>query len=141
MVRAGTSKSGLHNKSAGCGAAEAYASGPGSEEEVKNSDIHISGAIWRFYRNSNFIRFPRKISSILPIATTWPFTQPELLHASDISHFVRIMTTYEITNKKNMNNIFVKNFVNRKLRYCNRKTATLCQWWANSGHEEQTQSE
>jgi hypothetical protein len=31
-VRAGTSNSGLHNKPAGCGAAEAYASGPGSEE-------------------------------------------------------------------------------------------------------------
>jgi hypothetical protein len=31
-VRAGTPKSGLHNRPAGCGAAEAYASGPGSEE-------------------------------------------------------------------------------------------------------------
>jgi hypothetical protein len=28
-----TDKSGLHNKPAGCGAAEVYASGPGSEEE------------------------------------------------------------------------------------------------------------
>jgi hypothetical protein len=33
VVRAGTSKSGLHNKPAGCGPAEEYASGPGSEEE------------------------------------------------------------------------------------------------------------
>jgi hypothetical protein len=33
VVRAGMSKSGLHNKPAGCGAAEVYASGPGSEEE------------------------------------------------------------------------------------------------------------
>jgi hypothetical protein len=33
VVTAGTSKSGLHNKPAGRGAAEAFASGPGSEEE------------------------------------------------------------------------------------------------------------
>jgi hypothetical protein len=33
VVIAGTSKSGLHNKPAGCGAAEAYVSGPGSEED------------------------------------------------------------------------------------------------------------
>jgi hypothetical protein len=33
VVRAGTSKSGLHKNSAGCGAAEVYASDPGSEEE------------------------------------------------------------------------------------------------------------
>jgi hypothetical protein len=33
VVRAATSKSGLHNKPAGCDAAVAYASGHGSEEE------------------------------------------------------------------------------------------------------------
>jgi hypothetical protein len=33
VVRAGRSKSRLHNKPVGCGAAEAYVSGPGSEEE------------------------------------------------------------------------------------------------------------
>jgi hypothetical protein len=33
VVRAGTSKSGLHNKPAGCSAVEAYALGTGSEEE------------------------------------------------------------------------------------------------------------
>jgi hypothetical protein len=32
VVRAGTFNSGLHNKPAGCGAAEAYTSGTGSEE-------------------------------------------------------------------------------------------------------------
>jgi hypothetical protein len=35
------SKSGLHNKPAGCGAAEAYDSGPGSEEEEEIKDIII----------------------------------------------------------------------------------------------------
>jgi hypothetical protein len=39
VVRAGTSKSGLHNKPAGCGAAEAYASGPGSEEEETSKHV------------------------------------------------------------------------------------------------------
>jgi hypothetical protein len=39
VVRAGTSKSELQNKSAGCGAAEAYASGPGSEEEEEEGLI------------------------------------------------------------------------------------------------------
>jgi hypothetical protein len=38
VVRAGTSKSGLHNKPAGCGATEAYASGPGSEEEEEEGE-------------------------------------------------------------------------------------------------------
>jgi hypothetical protein len=33
VVRAGTSKSGLHIKNGGCGAAKVYASGSGSEEE------------------------------------------------------------------------------------------------------------
>jgi hypothetical protein len=37
VVRAGTSKTGLRNKPAGCGAAEAYTLGPGSEEEGGNS--------------------------------------------------------------------------------------------------------
>jgi hypothetical protein len=40
VVRDGTSKSGLHNKPAGCGAAEEYASGTGGEEEEK--EAHFS---------------------------------------------------------------------------------------------------
>jgi hypothetical protein len=32
------SKSGLHNKPAGCGAVEAYVSGPGSEEEEEEEE-------------------------------------------------------------------------------------------------------
>jgi len=39
VVRAGTLKSGLHNKPAGCGAVEAYASGPGSEEEEETGSL------------------------------------------------------------------------------------------------------
>jgi hypothetical protein len=40
-VRAGTSKSGLHNKPAVCGAAEAYGSGPGSEGEEELAVIRV----------------------------------------------------------------------------------------------------
>jgi hypothetical protein len=38
VVRTGTSKSGLHNKPAGCCAAETYDSGSGSEEEEEEEE-------------------------------------------------------------------------------------------------------
>jgi hypothetical protein len=52
-AEAGTSKirrggdSGLHNKSAGCGAYEAYASGPGSEEEESEERVVLTVMVLR----------------------------------------------------------------------------------------------
>jgi hypothetical protein len=52
VVRAGTSNSGLHNKPAGCGAAEAYASGTDSEEEEEESKARM----WRHVAHMKWMR-------------------------------------------------------------------------------------